>query len=51
LANLETTEIALWLNVWTSANEEDPDANVGYYVGIYVLFGILNVVFMFAEFW
>ena len=42
---------ALWLNVWTSANEANPDASVGYYVGIYALFGALNVIFMFAEFW
>ncbi|CAK7197974.1 hypothetical protein SEUCBS139899_000628 [Sporothrix eucalyptigena] len=39
----------LWLNIWTAANEKDPDGRVGYYVGIYVLFGVLNVVFMGAE--
>lgn len=42
---------ALWLNIWTAANEEHPDSRVGYYVGIYVLFGVLNVAFMAAEFW
>ncbi|KAH8881696.1 P-loop containing nucleoside triphosphate hydrolase protein [Thozetella sp. PMI_491] len=41
----------LWLNVWTSANERDPNANEAYYVSIYVLFGVLNVLFLFLEFW
>ncbi|KAL1890953.1 hypothetical protein Sste5346_007950 [Sporothrix stenoceras] len=41
----------LWLNIWTASNEEHPDSRVGYYVGIYVLFGVLNVAFMAAEFW
>ncbi len=43
--------IALWLNVWTSSNEQHPNSNMGYYVGIYVLFGALNVVFLAAQFW
>jgi ATP-binding cassette, subfamily C (CFTR/MRP), member 1 len=42
---------ALWLNIWTAANGEHPDSRVGYYVGIYVMFGVLNVLFMAAEFW
>ncbi|OAA65704.1 ABC transporter [Niveomyces insectorum RCEF 264] len=41
----------LWLDVWTDANADDPDGRVGYYVGIYVLFGVLNVFFMGLEMW
>ncbi|CAK7241645.1 MAG: hypothetical protein STHCBS139747_003111 [Sporothrix thermara] len=41
----------LWLNVWTAANERDPSGRVGYYVGVYVLFGCLNVIFLAMEFW
>lgn len=37
--------------MWTAANEEHPDSRVGYYVGIYVLFGVLNIAFMGAEIW
>lgn len=43
--------LALWLNIWTASNEKDPDSRVGYYIGIYVLFGVLNVAFMAMEFW
>ncbi|CAK7207847.1 hypothetical protein SEUCBS139899_010662 [Sporothrix eucalyptigena] len=41
----------LWLNVWTDANEVHPDAKLGYYAGIYVMFGALNVVFLALQFW
>ena len=43
--------LALWLNVWSSANQNAPGFNVGYYVGLYVMFGLFNVIFMYAEFW
>jgi ATP-binding cassette subfamily C (CFTR/MRP) protein 1 len=46
-----TTETALWLNVWTSANEQNPDSKTGYYIGIYVLFAILTLAFLTAQFW
>ena len=44
---------ALWLNVWTAANAANPNANIqqGYYIGIYVMFGGLNVVFLGLQFW
>ncbi len=45
------TSIALWLNVWTAANEGSPNSNLGYYIGIYMLFGGLNVVFLGLQFW
>ncbi|KAK3316810.1 P-loop containing nucleoside triphosphate hydrolase protein [Apodospora peruviana] len=41
----------LWLNVWTSENETHPNERVGYFVGIYILFGGLNVLFMGLQFW
>ncbi|KAK3935755.1 P-loop containing nucleoside triphosphate hydrolase protein [Diplogelasinospora grovesii] len=41
----------LWLNVWTSANEQHPNDKVGYYIGIYVVFAALNLLLMWAEFW
>ncbi|CAK7233982.1 hypothetical protein SBRCBS47491_008794 [Sporothrix bragantina] len=41
----------LWLNVWTDANGVHPEARLGYYSGIYVMFGALNVVFLALQFW
>lgn len=41
----------LWLNVWTDANATDPNARLAYYSVIYILFGILNVIFLALQFW
>ncbi|KAK0644149.1 ABC transporter [Cercophora newfieldiana] len=41
----------LWLNVWASASQEDASSRVGYYVGIFVMFGILSVVSLALQFW
>jgi hypothetical protein len=37
--------------VWTASNARDPNASMGFYIGIYVLFGGLNVVFLGLQFW
>lgn len=47
---LTVTFQALWLNVWTAANVSNPRTNEGYYIGVYMLFGFLNVVFMGLQF-
>jgi ATP-binding cassette subfamily C (CFTR/MRP) protein 1 len=41
---------ALWLNVWTAANVSNSKTNEAYYIGVYILFGALNVVFMGLQF-
>ncbi|KUJ12857.1 P-loop containing nucleoside triphosphate hydrolase protein [Mollisia scopiformis] len=41
----------LWLNVWTAHNVKNPNTSMGYYIGIYILFGGLNVVFLGLQFW
>ncbi len=44
--------LALWLNVWTASIQQNPTGtNTGYYVGIYILFGLLNVLFLGLQFW
>ncbi|KAH8682522.1 P-loop containing nucleoside triphosphate hydrolase protein [Xylariales sp. PMI_506] len=40
----------LWLNFWTSANEGNPNEDPSKWVGIYVLFSVLTLVFMISEF-
>lgn len=34
--------IAVWLKWWSEANEAEPNANVGMYIGVYVSLGILG---------
>jgi ATP-binding cassette, subfamily C (CFTR/MRP), member 1 len=41
----------LWLNVWTADNATNPNGKMGYYIGIYMLFGLLNVIFMTLQFY
>ena len=42
---------ALWLNVWASASRTDASDRIGYYVGVFVMFGILSVVCLGVQFW
>ncbi|KAK3682042.1 P-loop containing nucleoside triphosphate hydrolase protein [Podospora appendiculata] len=52
LANVGfSTAQPLWLNIWTSADQLHPVHGTGYYVGIFVLFGTLNIIFMGLQFW
>lgn len=39
-------EKALWLNFWSSANESGVHPDTGKWVGVYVVFGVLTLVFM-----
>ncbi|KAJ5138787.1 uncharacterized protein N7515_003635 [Penicillium bovifimosum] len=41
----------VWLDIWTSANEEHPNSRIGMYLGVYVFLGIASIVFMTAVSW
>jgi ATP-binding cassette, subfamily C (CFTR/MRP), member 1 len=41
-----TYSIAPWLNWWTDANQENPNANLGKWMGVYAAFGILSLCFL-----
>lgn len=41
-----TYSIAPWLNWWTDANQENPKANLGKWMGVYAAFSILSLCFL-----
>ncbi|PTB48345.1 hypothetical protein M431DRAFT_547019 [Trichoderma harzianum CBS 226.95] len=41
----------VWVDWWTAANERNPEAGVGMYLGIYAFLGIIGVVFMTCACW
>ncbi|KAL4734230.1 P-loop containing nucleoside triphosphate hydrolase protein [Aspergillus similis] len=41
----------VWLDIWTSANEEHPNSRIGMYLGVYVFLGIASVVFTISVSW
>ncbi|OCL10209.1 hypothetical protein AOQ84DRAFT_3965, partial [Glonium stellatum] len=41
----------LWVKWWASANTRAPNANLGYYLGIYALLGILALIFLVISCW
>ena len=43
--------IAIWLEWWSSANEEEPRAREGMYLGVYSGVGVAATVFMAAACW
>lgn len=46
-----TSCVAVWVDWWTAANERNPEAGVGMYLGIYAFLGIIGVVFMTCACW
>ncbi|KAJ5542894.1 hypothetical protein N7535_005316 [Penicillium sp. DV-2018c] len=41
----------VWLDIWTSANEDHPNSRIGMYLGVYVFLGIVNIVLLIAVSW
>lgn len=37
---------ALWLNWWVQANQKQPNSDLGTWLGVYAVIGILAVVFL-----
>jgi ATP-binding cassette subfamily C (CFTR/MRP) protein 1 len=34
--------LAIWINIWTAANQKNPNQKLGFYLGIYALLVILS---------
>jgi ATP-binding cassette, subfamily C (CFTR/MRP), member 1 len=41
----------LWLKFWVSANERGPDADTPFWVGMYILWGVLTALSLLVEAW
>ena len=41
----------LWLRFWTDANARNPNENPGKWVGVYVMFSVLNLGGLITQFW
>ncbi|KAL7914375.1 ABC transporter [Trichoderma velutinum] len=41
----------VWVDWWTAANEQNPEAGVGMYLGIYAFLGVIGVIFMICACW
>ncbi|KAJ5222196.1 ABC transporter integral membrane type 1 [Penicillium citrinum] len=41
----------IWLDWWTAANAKSPNSGIGMYLGIYVMLGIVELIFMIAACW
>lgn len=46
-----TLYVAVWVDWWTAANERNPEAGVGMYLGVYAFLGVIGVVFMTCACW
>lgn len=46
-----TSCAAVWVDWWTAANERNPEAGVGMYLGVYAFLGVIGVVFMTCACW
>ena len=42
---------AVWLDQWSKANREEPNKNVGMYLGVYAAFGVAAVIAMIIGAW
>lgn len=43
--------IAVWLKLWSDANEQAPNQQLGMYVGVYAVLGVSGTLCMTAECW
>ncbi|KAI9150479.1 ABC multidrug transporter B [Paramyrothecium foliicola] len=41
----------IWVNWWAAANEKRPNEDLGYYLGIYAMLGVLAMIFLTASCW
>lgn len=41
----------IWLNWWAAANAEEPNQQLGYYLGIYAMLGALALLFLIVSCW
>lgn len=49
MSELTRSSPGLWVKIWVSANEANPNENAGLYTGIYVLFGVLTEISLAIE--
>lgn len=42
---------AVWVQWWAASNESDPNGRLGYWLGIYAMFGGVAIVCLFLSCW
>jgi ATP-binding cassette subfamily C (CFTR/MRP) protein 1 len=43
--------VAVWVKKWAEYNQEHPNQHLGYYLGIYAMFGALALIFLVTGCW
>ncbi|KAH8668572.1 ABC transporter [Xylariales sp. PMI_506] len=51
LSSITSNYMTIWINVWTEANEQEPNQKLGYYLGIYSLLVVLSNLGAAGEVW
>lgn len=48
---LISCDSAIWVKWWSDANTESPNKDVGMYIGVYAVFGVMGSLMVFAIGW